>query len=262
MSKKLVLEDVQSEQDMRNIAINKVGIKALKRPISFIDASEKLQHTIGEFNLYVDLQASVKGTHMSRFIEVLEANRQPISVQNIHELVSEMIDRLGAKNGFIELSFPYFKVKKAPISGAESLLDYSVSLKASRVNGQQCLQVAVDVPMMSLCPCSKKISQYNAHNQRASIKLLVEAISAITIDEMIELIEAGASSQLYSILKREDEKFITETAYQNPKFVEDMVRELAQKLAKQDHIRYYRISCENFESIHNHSAFAQVEARR
>ena len=259
MDETVALEDVQSEADTRNIAINRVGIKALKRPISFVDAENKVQHTVATFNLFVDLPPLVKGTHMSRFIELLEANDAPISVCNIHDLVNEMVARLGAKDGYIELRFTYFKMKQAPVSKAESLLDYDVTLKASLVRGQKNLEVMVDVPMMSLCPCSKKIAEFNAHNQRASVKLLVDVSSALYIDDIIRLAEQGASSQLYSIIKRQDEKFITEAAYNNPKFVEDMARELAQMLAEQENIRYYRVSCENFESIHNHSAFAEVE---
>jgi len=259
MREPMVLEDVQSEKDGRNIALSKVGLKALKRPVILIDDGPKPQHTVALMNLYVDLPAHAKGTHMSRFIEVLEANVFPLSVHNIHTLVEKMIGRLGAKNGYIELKFTYFKMKKAPVSLAESLLDYEVELYASIVNGQHKLQVVVDVPMMSLCPCSKKISEFNAHNQRASVKLLVEATPVMSIDEIIAIAERGASSQLYSIIKREDEKYITEYAYQHPKFVEDMARELAEQLVSYKNIRYYRVSCENFESIHNHSAYAEIE---
>ena len=262
MQETVLLEDVQSEQDARNIALQKVGIKGVKRPIQFVDAEGVAQHTVADCHLYVNLPATVKGTHMSRFIELLEARRSPVSVFTIHEWVADMCCRLGSDDGYLDMSFTYFKTKQAPVSGAKSLLDYEVTLQASVVGGQKNLRVLVDVPMMSLCPCSKKIATFNAHNQRASVKVWVEAEPVMSVDRIIAIAEQGASSQLYALVKRADEKYITEAAYQNPKFVEDMARELAQQLEKEANVRYYRVCCENFESIHNHSAYAEVTRQR
>ena len=253
------IEDVQSTEDKRKISINKVGIKDIKHPIKIKDKSGFEQHTIANFNMYVDLPHNFKGTHMSRFVEILNQYESEITVQNFNEILLEMTKRLEAQIGHIEMSFPFFIKKQAPITKVESLLDYHVTFKANCKDGQISMWVTVDVPVTSLCPCSKKISKYGAHNQRSCVTLSANLVDFVWIEELIELVEQEASCELYGLLKRPDEKYVTEKAYENPKFVEDMVRDIAARLNKDDRIKAYKIESENFESIHNHSAYAMIE---
>jgi len=253
------IPDVQGSADVRNIAINKVGIKDIRHPVVMRDRSDGIQHTVANFNMFVFLPHHFKGTHMSRFVKILNDHEKEISVESFKEMLREMVELLEAEAGYIEMSFPYFINKKAPVSGVESLLDYDVSLIGEIKNGKTETRIKVVVPVTSLCPCSKSISDYGAHNQRSHVTVNVKTRGFVWIEEIIELVEQEASCELYGLLKRPDEKFVTERAYDNPKFVEDMVRDVAVRLNQDDRIRAYVLESENFESIHNHSAYALIE---
>jgi len=252
------IEDVQGRADTRRLPINRVGIKDIRHPVRVKDRSAGEQHTIATFNMYVSLPHNFKGTHMSRFVEILHGERE-ISVESFSAMLEKMTSRLEADTGHIEMSFPFFVMKKAPVSGVESLMDYHASLIGERRHGKTEMWVQVVVPVTSLCPCSKKISDYGAHNQRSHVTIKARLRSHMWIEEIIGIAESEASSELYGILKRPDEKYVTERAYDNPKFVEDMVRDLAARLNADDRIAAYTVESENFESIHNHSAYAQIE---
>ncbi|HEY4645524.1 MAG TPA: GTP cyclohydrolase FolE2 [Steroidobacteraceae bacterium] len=252
------IEDVQSRADTRQIPINRVGVKDVYHPVRVKDRSNGEQHTIANFNMYVNLPHDFKGTHMSRFIEILHHERE-ISVDSFRALLEEMTQRLNADAGHIEMSFPYFVMKKAPVSGVESLMDYRASLIGERHQGRDELWLKVVVAVTSLCPCSKKISDYGAHNQRSHVTVSARTNGFLWIEELIDIAEEEASCELYGILKRPDEKHVTEHAYDNPKFVEDMVRDIAVRLNKEERVLAYVVESENFESIHNHSAYALIE---
>ncbi|MBU0500652.1 MAG: GTP cyclohydrolase I FolE2 [Gammaproteobacteria bacterium] len=253
------IADVQSRADTREIAINKVGIKDIRHPVRVKDRSEGEQHTIANFSMYVFLPHNFKGTHMSRFVEILNNHEREISVESFKEMLSEMAERLESEAGYIEMAFPYFVNKKAPISGVESLLDYQVTLIGEINKGLPRMSIKVLVPVTSLCPCSKSISDRGAHNQRSHVTLSVRTRDFVWIEELIDLVETEASCELFGLLKRPDEKYVTERAYDNPKFVEDMVRDVANRLNNDDRISAYSVESENFESIHNHSAYALIE---
>ncbi len=253
------IADVQNSADSRRIAIDKVGIKDIRHPVRVRDRSTGEQHTIASFNMYVNLPHNFKGTHMSRFVEILNRHEREISVESFHEMLSEMALRLEAEAGHIEMSFPYFVSKKAPVTGVESLMDYDVTFIGEIRNGSPIMYVRVVVPVTSLCPCSKEISEYGAHNQRSHVTVQVRTKGFVWVEEIIDMVEAQASCELYGLLKRRDEKYITERAYDNPKFVEDMVRDVAVQLNRDDRITAYSVESENFESIHNHSAYALIE---
>ena len=255
----LPIADVQSSADIRRIPINKVGIKDIRHPIRVRDRSGGEQHTIATFNMYVDLPHNFKGTHMSRFVEILNQYEREISVDSFKEMLTEMSERLGARSGHIEMRFPYFIAKKAPVSGVQSLLDYDVTFIGERRDNQNSLRIRIVIPVTSLCPCSKEISDYGAHNQRSHVTVNCKTRGFIWLEELIDVVEGEASSELFGLLKRPDEKYVTERAYDNPKFVEDMVRDIAVKLNADERIRAYSVESENFESIHNHSAYAMVE---
>ena len=252
------MADVQNSEDQRHIAINKVGIKDIRHPVQVKDRSGSVQHTVANFNMYVDLPHHFKGTHMSRFVEILNSHEREISVDSFREMLSEMTERLDAECGHIEMSFTYFVNKKAPETGVESLLDYEVSFIGAREHGENCVAIKVVVPVTSLCPCSKKISDYGAHNQRSHVTVNVRTKGFVWIEDIIDIVEKQASCELYGLLKRPDEKVVTERAYDNPKFVEDMVRDVAAQLNNDDRIAAYTLESENFESIHNHSAYAMI----
>ncbi|HEY8508775.1 MAG TPA: GTP cyclohydrolase FolE2 [Steroidobacteraceae bacterium] len=252
------VEDVQRRADNRRIPINRVGIKDISHPVRVKDRSAGEQHTIASFNMYVNLPHNFKGTHMSRFVEILHKERE-ISVESFRGMLETMTQRLEADAGHIEMTFPFFVAKKAPVSGVESLMDYRASLIGERRNGRTEMWIRVLVPVTSLCPCSKKISDYGAHNQRSHVTITAKLRSHIWIEELIDIVESEASCELYGILKRPDEKYVTERAYNNPKFVEDMVRDVAVRLNADDRIAAYTVEAENFESIHNHSAYALIE---
>jgi GTP cyclohydrolase I len=252
------VEDVQGRPDTRQLPINRVGIKDINHPVRVKDRAAGEQHTIANFNMYVNLPHNFKGTHMSRFIEILHTERE-ISVESFRAMLERMTARLEAQVGHIEMSFPFFVMKKAPVSGVESLMDYQASLIGERRGTRTTTWLRVVVPVTSLCPCSKRISAYGAHNQRSHITITARLKSHIWLEELIDIAESEASSQLYGILKRPDEKYVTEHAYDHPKFVEDMVRDVAGRLAGDTRIAAYVVEAENFESIHNHSAYARIE---
>lgn len=253
------IADVQSSADSRRIPIDKVGIKDIRHPVRVKDRSVGEQHTIANFNMYVNLPHNFKGTHMSRFVEILNTHEREITVESFREMLKEMTERLEADSGHIEMSFHYFVNKTAPISGVESLLDYDVTLIGEIIEGKPKMNIKVVVPVTSLCPCSKKISDYGAHNQRSHVTVNAETNGFVWIEDLIDIIENEASCELFGLLKRPDEKYVTEKAYNNPKFVEDMVRDVATRLNDDERINAYIVESENFESIHNHSAYALIE---
>ena len=252
------VEDVQSRADTRRLPINRVGIKDIRHPVRVKDRSTGEQHTVATFNMYVNLPHNFKGTHMSRFVEVLHRERE-ISVDSFQQMLTEMTTRLNAEAGHIEMSFPYFVMKRAPVTGVESFMDYQASLIGEIKHGQASLWLKVVVPVTSLCPCSKKISDYGAHNQRSHVSIRTRLREHMWIEELIDMAESEASCELWGILKRPDEKYVTERAYDNPKFVEDTVRDVAVALNEDRRVRAYVVESENFESIHNHSAYAMIE---
>ena len=253
------IEDVQNTADTRHLAIDKVGIKAIRHPVVVKDKSGGEQHTVAVFNMYVHLPQHFKGTHMSRFVEILNMNEHAISIESFETILREMVTRLEAESGHVEMTFPYFVNKAAPISGVKSLLDYEVTFIGEINQGKYEITVKVLVPVTSLCPCSKKISAYGAHNQRSHVTVTALINDFIWIEDIIDLVEKQASCELFGLLKRPDEKFVTERAYDNPKFVEDMVRDVAAQLNAEKRIVAYVVESENFESIHNHSAYALIE---
>ena len=256
------IEDVQGSPDTRNITIDKVGVKDLRHPVRIQDRSGHDQHTVANFSMYVELPHNFKGTHMSRFVEILSRHEREISVQSFRSMLQETRDHLDAGTSHIEMAFPFFLEKAAPITGVKSLMDYQVTFVGEVIDDEVSTEVRVVVPVTSLCPCSKKISQYGAHNQRSHVTVSVKSKAFIWIEEIIDIVEQEASCELYGLLKRPDEKYVTERAYENPKFVEDMVRDVAGRLNSDDRILKYTVEAENFESIHNHSAYAQINFSR
>lgn len=253
------IEDVQAKADKRQIAINKVGIKDIRHPVRVSDRSGGEQHTVAIFNMYVDLPHHFKGTHMSRFVEILNQHEYEITVRSFKEMLREMTQRLQAESGHIEMGFPYFVTKEAPISKVQSMMDYQVTFIGEIKGDKPHMAVKVVVPVTSLCPCSKQISDYGAHNQRSHVTVTVWVERFVWIEDIIDLVEEEASCEIYGLLKRPDEKYVTERAYDNPKFVEDMVRDIAARLNQDARISAYTVESENFESIHNHSAYAMIE---
>jgi GTP cyclohydrolase I len=253
------IEDVQARADSRRIPINKVGIKDVYHPVRVKDRSSGEQHTIANFNMYVALPHNFKGTHMSRFVELLHGNEREISVESFRDILAQMTEKLNAQTGHIEMEFPFFVMKKAPVSGVESLMNYKASLIGELHNGKSELWLKVVVAATSLCPCSKDISKYGAHNQRSHITIKAKVDGHLWLEELIDIAESEASCEVFSILKRADEKHVTERAYENPKFVEDIVRDVAVRMNNEERVRAYVVEAENFESIHNHSAYALIE---
>ena len=253
------MEDVQGSADVRGIAIDEVGVKDLRHPIKVAGSAGIAQHTVATLSMSVSLPHNHKGTHMSRFLERLNSQDEPISVESFGRLLEGTLHYLEAPSGQIEMAFPYFIAKKAPVSGAESLMDYRAAIRGSRRLGRTDLWLKVTVPVTSLCPCSKSISAYGAHNQRAHITITAKIGASIWFEDLIGMAESVASSELYSVLKRPDEKYVTERAYDNAKFVEDVVRDAALVLNGDPRVRSYKVESENFESIHNHSAYAMIE---
>lgn len=253
------IPDVQNSEDTRRIAINKVGIRAIRHPVKIRDKGGDVRHTVASFNMYVGLPHNFKGTHMSRFVEILNSHEREISVESFPTMLQAMAARLEARSGHIEMSFPYFIAKTAPVSGVPSLLDYDVTLIGEIADGRITSTVRVVVPVTSLCPCSKEISDYGAHNQRSHVTVTARLNAFLWIEDLVQMVEAQASCELFGLLKRPDEKWVTERAYDNPKFVEDMVRDVAARLNEDPRIDHYVVESENFESIHNHSAYALIE---
>jgi GTP cyclohydrolase I len=256
------LPDTQSETDLRNLPIQRVGVKGLRYPLLVKNSAGGAVPTVGIFSMTVGLPGDQKGTHMSRFVELLEAMPDRIALADFVLLEKAMRIRLQADTGRIEASFPYFIRKTAPVSGVTSLLDYDARIVVeSASEGEACTTVELTIPATSLCPCSKNISEYGAHNQRSHLTVKVEA-DELDLETLARLVEAQASCEVYGLLKRPDEKFVTERAYDNPKFVEDLVRDIALALAAHPQIRRYHVKAENFESIHNHSAYAELWGQR
>jgi len=256
---KWLLPDVQAIADRRNIYINHVGVKSLVHPVRIASANGDVVSSVATIDMTVGLPPEVKGTHMSRFIEVLQQHEQALDAAGFAALLEKMLQRLDANSGMIEMRFPYFISKRAPVSGVSSLLDYKVMLRGERKADSNVFTTQVSAPATSLCPCSKEISEYGAHNQRSIITITVEASATLTIEEIAGIAEREASCEVYGLLKRPDEKYVTERAYDNPKFVEDLVRDIALRLDADVRVRSYKVEAENFESIHNHSAYALVE---
>jgi GTP cyclohydrolase I len=255
---KFPIPDVQSSPDTRHLAIDSVGVKSIRHPARIRERSGGTQNTVAVFNMYVGLPHHFKGTHMSRFVEILNAHEREISPDTFRLMLREMVAKLEAGSGRIEMSFPYFVAKRAPVSGVASLMDYEVTFVGEIVDGRESFTLKVQVPVTSLCPCSKGISERGAHNQRSHVTIAAKIKTFVWIEEMIDIAEDEASCQLYGLLKRPDEKFVTENAYDNPKFVEDMVRDVAARLNADKRIESYVVESENFESIHNHSAYAMI----
>ena len=253
------IPDVQNTEDKRRIAIDKVGIKAIRHPIRVAERGGGTQHTVAVFNMYVSLPHHFKGTHMSRFVEILNIHEREISVETFQVMLDRMMERLEAESGTIEMTFPYFINKEAPVSKVKSLMDYEVTFTGEICGAVKRFTMKVVVPVTSLCPCSKKISDYGAHNQRSHVTIAARTSDFVWIEELVDYAEHQASSELYGLLKRPDEKFVTQRAYDHPKFVEDMVRDVAADLNRDQRITWYAVESENFESIHNHSAYAMIE---
>lgn len=251
------LPDIQKTPDVRNIAIDKVGVRGVQYPIAVMDRERKLQHTIGDFTLTVDLPAEFKGTHMSRFLEALSEHGQEISGEALPILLQSLRERLNAAAAHVVVTFPFFITKKAPVTGKEGMMPFTCGFDAE-INGKVKIGLYLKIPVATLCPCSKEISQYGAHNQRGWVTVNIKPSGHIWLEEVIDMVEASASCALYPVLKRPDEKFVTEKAYENPRFVEDLVREVALRFDQDERISGYSVEVENEESIHAHNAYAYL----
>ena len=256
------LPDTQNKRDTREIPINKVGVRNLKYPIAVKDRENDIQHTIATISMTVDLPKHFKGTHMSRFVEILESKEREIHVNSMFKILEEMQNKLNAMSAHLEMEFPYFKTKRAPVTKKKSLLDYMVKFHGVTFTDKKDFIMTVKIPITTLCPCSKSISAYGAHNQRGEVTVSVRFENNVWIEDIISIVEESASSELFALLKREDEKFVTEKAYENPVFVEDLVRNVVVRLRKNKNIKWYTVEAENFESIHNHNAYAKIESDR
>ncbi len=254
--------DIQNQPDHRQVAINKVGVKNIQYPIVVLDKRNRVQHTVGKVNMYVNLPHHFKGTHMSRFIEILNEYRGTINIKAISTILDKMKEKLNAESAYLEVNFPYFIEKKAPVSRARGLMEYTCEFLASLTNGRHSLIVGVTAPVTTLCPCSKEISEKGAHNQRSLVTVKVAFRKFFWIEDLIRIVESSASAAVFSLLKRSDEKFITEKAYENPMFVEDVVRNIALRLNRHPNITWFSVESENLESIHNHNAYAYVEKEK
>ena len=256
--KRSKIADPQSNRDKRGIDIDMVGVRGICYPITVMDKKNGLQNTVGTFNLFVNLPHQFKGTHMSRFVEILNKYHGSINIQKIPEILASMKKNLNARQAHLEVSFPYFIRKVAPVSKAESFMEYDCTIHGMSKSKPK-MKLTVSVPITTLCPCSKEISEEGAHNQRGMVNLSVQFEGMVWIEDLVEMIESSASCEIYPLLKREDEKYVTEKAYSRPMFVEDIVRNIARKLEKMPNILWYCLDSENWESIHNHNVYARVE---
>lgn len=252
------IPDVQNMPDVRNVPIDKVGVRGIRYPISVKDRRKGLQHTVGLFDLFVNLPQEFKGTHMSRFIEVLNEYRGEISMEKFQEVLEKIKDKLHAKSAHMNVEFPYFVEKNAPVTSTPGIMSYTCFMRGSLADRFD-LIVGLEVPVTTVCPCSKEISDYGAHNQRGIVRVQLRFKKFFWIEEIIEIVESSVSSEIYSMLKRPDEKYVTEKAYENPMFVEDVVRAAVTRLREKSNFPWYRIEAETFESIHNHSAYTLIE---
>ncbi|HEY5234395.1 MAG TPA: GTP cyclohydrolase FolE2 [Verrucomicrobiae bacterium] len=253
------LHDKQSERDTRELRIDKVGVRGLRFPIQVRDKARSVQNTVATIGMFVDLPKEFKGTHMSRFVEVLNAHGSVIHVENISDILRELQKKLNAATSHIEIEFPYFMSKKSPVSRQKSLMDYVARFNASACGSEIDFVLTVKANVTTLCPCSKAIAKYGAHNQRGEVTVQIRSRKIVWIEDLISMIESSASSELYALLKRQDEKAVTERAYENPVFVEDLVRNVALRLNADARVIWYKVEAENFESIHNHNAYACIE---
>ncbi|MFA4915596.1 MAG: GTP cyclohydrolase FolE2 [Syntrophales bacterium] len=251
--------DIQNENDNRNIEIRKVGVKGIKYPIIVLDRTHGTQSVNATINMYVNLPHHFKGTHMSRFVEILNEIRGQINIKTFHNILERVREKLRAESAHMEIEFPYFIEKTAPVSKAKSLLEYRCCFLGTNHGSKTDLLIGVVVPVTTVCPCSKEISNFGAHNQRGMVTVKVRFKKFFWIEDLIRLVEGSASGEIYPLLKRVDEKYVTEKGYENPMFVEDVVRSVAEKLKGEDNFTWYSVETENFESIHNHSAYACVE---
>jgi len=253
------LHDKQSERDHRELRIDKVGVRGLRFPIQVRDREHSVQNTVATIGMFVDLPKEFKGTHMSRFIEVLNAHGSVIHVENIREILHALQKKFHAATSHLEIEFPYFMIKKSPESRQESVMDYVARFDAAACGPEVDFVLTVKAHVTTLCPCSKAIARYGAHNQRGLVTVALRFTKPVWIEEVVAMIESSASSELYALLKRQDEKAVTERAYENPVFVEDLVRNVALKLNAHPLVTWYKVEAENFESIHNHNAYACIE---
>ena len=253
------LHDKQSEPDFRELRIDKVGVRGLRFPITVRDKERTVQNTVATLGMFVDLPKEFKGTHMSRFIEVLNAHGNVIHVENINDILLAMQEKFHAATSHLEIEFPYFMVKKAPVTRLEGVMDYIARFDATACKKEIDFVLTVKANVTTLCPCSKAIAAYGAHNQRGEVTVQIRSRKAVWIEDLIGIIENSASSELYALLKRQDEKAVTERAYENPVFVEDLVRNVALKLNAHSDVTWYKVEAENQESIHNHNAYACIE---
>lgn len=255
----VVLHDKQSERDHRELRINKVGVRGLRFPIQVRDKAHAVQNTVATLGMFVDLPKEFKGTHMSRFLEVLNAHGNIIHVENITDILYALQEKFQAATSHLEIEFPYFMVKQAPVTGKESVMDYRARFDAAACHKEILFLLTVKANVTTLCPCSKAIASYGAHNQRGEVTVQIRSSKVVWIEDLIAVIESSASSELYALLKRQDEKAVTERAYDNPVFVEDLVRNVALKLNAHPDVSWYKVEAENQESIHNHNAYACIE---
>ena len=253
------LHDKQSERDHRELRIDKVGVRGLRFPIQVRDKARAIQNTVATIGMFVDLPKEFKGTHMSRFIEVLNAHGNIVHVENITDILHAMQKRFQAATSHLEMEFPYFMVKRAPVSGLEGVMDYTARFDATACHKDIDFVLTVKAMVTTLCPCSKAIAAYGAHNQRGEVTVQIRFRKPVWIEDLIGIIESSASSELFALLKRQDEKAVTERAYENPVFVEDLVRNVALKLNAHPDVTWYKVEAENHESIHNHNAYACIE---
>jgi GTP cyclohydrolase IB len=251
--------DIQNQKDFRNIDIKKVGVKNIKYPIIVLDRARETQPVNATINMYVNLPHHFKGTHMSRFVEVLNEFKGQISIKTFQTILGKTRQKLHAQSAHMEIEFPYFLEKMAPVSRAKSFMEYRCLFAGENNVDQTDFLVGVVVPVTTVCPCSREISKFGAHNQRSIVTVKLRFKKFFWIEDIIKIVEESASGEVYSLLKRVDEKYVTEKAYENPKFVEDVVRSVAVKLNADNNFTWYSIEAENFESIHNHSAYAYVE---
>ncbi len=255
--------DVQNLTDHRNISIDKVGVKDIRYPVTVMDKHNGVQNTVASINMYVDLPREFKGTHMSRFIELLNEFHGHLDIREFSKVLESLQEYLHAESAHMEISFPYFIRKLSPVTASAGLMEYRCRIAGSldNQNGYD-LVLEVNVPVMTVCPCSKEVSDYGAHNQRGTVRLAVRFKRFIWIEDLIAIVESAASCDVYSVLKRPDEKYVTEYGYENPKFVEDVVRDIAYELQNDLNVTWFLVDVENFESIHNHSAYAFIERRK
>ena len=252
------LHDKQSEPDFRELRIDKVGVRGLRFPITVADKERAVQNTVATIGMFVDLPKEFKGTHMSRFIEVLNAHGNVVHVENINDILYAMQEKFHARTSHLEIEFPYFMVKKAPVTGREGVMDYIARFDAAACGKEIDFVLTVKINVTTLCPCSKAIAAYGAHNQRGEVTVQIRSRKAVWIEDVIAMVESSGSSELYALLKRQDEKAVTERAYDNPVFVEDLVRNVALKLNAHPDVTWYKVEAENQESIHNHNAYACI----